>query len=113
MNESIESSIDRISKLFKVSRLVILRRFLDANQLIRLHLNIIGNYMLVSQRIQERENKFGGNFYLTTVRRLGRKFATALIESTINGNTGYRDALQMLGISTMKAFDGLAREKLG
>ena len=110
MNESIESSIDRISKLFKVSRLVILRRFLDANQINQTTFKYYWKLYVSKSKNTRARKQIGGNFYLTTVRRLGRKFATALIESTVNGNTGYRDALQMLGISTMKAFDGLARE---
>ena len=109
-SESIEDSIDRISKLFKVSRLVILRRLLDANQINQSTFNCYWKLYIRKFKNTKTQKHKGGDFYLTTVRRLGRKFATALIESTINGRTGYRDALQMLGISTMKVFDGLARE---
>ena len=107
---SVEDSILRLSKTFKVSRVVILRRLFDAG--------IIGRPVFKEhwKRLVHQPKKFtvkkasGGNFYLTTIKRLGRKFATALLVDTLNGRTGYRDALEMLGISSMKAFNGLASE---
>jgi len=45
----------------------------------------------------------------TAVARVSRRFACALIESTLEGRTLYRDAFRMLGIAKTAAFNELAR----
>ena len=46
---------------------------------------------------------------LTHPARLGRRFARALITNTLEGQTLFRDAFHMLGISTGKTFHELGR----
>jgi hypothetical protein len=49
----------------------------------------------------------GGDFYLTAAARVSRRFARALVESTLEGRTLYRDAFRMLGISKVETFHEL------
>ena len=41
---------------------------------------------------------------------MSRRFAEALVVSTLEGQTLYRDALRMLGISKVETFHALGRE---
>ena len=51
----------------------------------------------------------GGDFYMTTASRYSRRFTRALVESTMEGRTLYRDAFRMLGISKTETFNELGR----
>ena len=52
----------------------------------------------------------GGDFYRTTLSRVSRRFARALVVSTLEGQTLYRDAYRMLGVSRTETFNRLGRE---
>lgn len=56
-----------------------------------------------------RMEKSGGGFYPTLLSRVGYQFARALVESTLEGQTLYRDAYRMLGIRRGSTFLELAR----
>ena len=56
------------------------------------------------------ERAGGGDFYRTQRTRSGRRFARALIESTLEGRTPYRDALRLLGMSKVGTFHEFARQ---
>ena len=109
-NEPLPDALSRLARTFKVSRLVILRRLLDADWLTR------GNFDAAWTQENERLRKLvqtdsvGGNFPRTTVARVGRRFARALMVSTLEGQTLYRDAFRMLGVRSIKAFNNLGRE---
>ena len=60
-------------------------------------------------KLTSKETAGGGNFYLTQGARLSKRFARAIIISTLEGQTLYRDAFQMLGISKEKTFRELGR----
>ena len=53
---------------------------------------------------------FGGNFYRTAVERVGRQFANALVVSTLEGHTLFRDAFRMLGVKKTETFKRIGRE---
>lgn len=102
----LRSELDRLARRFKVSTLVILRRAHDAGAL-------KGDaYWAAYEEELERLRKVGkaggGNFYLTQTVRLSRRFARALIASTLEGNTLYRDAFRMLGVSKDTTFRQLS-----
>jgi hypothetical protein len=50
----------------------------------------------------------GDNFYYTEAARVSKRFATALLVSTYEGNTLFRDAARMLGINKVSTVDEFA-----
>ena len=105
--ESLQDSLARHARRFKVSTLVILRRLFDAGRLSRPA--FFSAYEQESARIADLKKGAGGDFYRTTIARVSRRFARALIESTLEGRTLYRDAFRMLGISKTKTFNEFGR----
>lgn len=106
-DEPLPASLARLAREFKVSTLVILRRLRDAG---RLDQRAFRNaYAAELQRIANLPQSSGGNFYLTTAARVSRRFGRALVESTLEGRTLYRDAFRMLGISKTGTFNEFAR----
>lgn len=105
-NEALRGELDRLARMFKVSTLVILRRMNDAGYLVGDHYWTVYDEELVRLRSIERTS--GGNFYLTQPVRNSRRFTHALIADTLEGNTLYRDAFRMLGVSTDATFRELS-----
>lgn len=106
-NEPLDQTVSRLARRFKVSSLVILLRLLDAG---RLDLpEFRAAYARELARFAEIPKGSGGDFYLTTAARVSRRFARALVESTLEGRTLYRDAFRMLGISKTETFNELGR----
>jgi len=100
-------SVPSLTKAFKVSTLVILRRLLDARRISRAQFEKA--YADELARFAERPRSSGGDFYLTQAVRLSRRFARAVIVSTLEGQTLFRDAFQMLGVSKDQTFRELGR----
>ena len=96
------SSVDALARVFKVSTLVILRRLMDAGYINRRQFQI--KYEAEVDRLIQLKRSGGGNFYLTQAARLSRRFARAVVTSTLEGQTLYRDAFQMLGIKKEQTF---------
>jgi Zn-dependent peptidase ImmA (M78 family) len=100
-------AVSRLARAFKVSTLVILRRLLDARSISKERFD--REYASELGRLTVRARSSGGDFYLTQGVRLSRRFARAIITSTLEGQTLYRDAFQMLGISKEKTLRELGR----
>ncbi len=99
----------RCAKLFRVSTLVIIRRAFDAGFL------PADEFRRVFKDEAARLARFsssgsGGDFYKTQTSRLGRRFPKALMVSTLEGKTLYREAFRLLGISKSETFNQLAKE---
>lgn len=105
--EPVQDATARLTRRFKVSTLVILRRMLDAMALSRARFK--REYEAELARIAARPRSTGGDFYLTQPVRASRRFVVALVESTLEGRTLYRDAFRMLGISKVETFHELGR----
>ncbi len=103
----IADEANRLARRFKVSSLVMLRRFHDAGALSR------GEYFRWYEdeldQILSKPRRPGGQFYLTEAARVSRRFAQALVVNTLEGQTLHRDAMQMLGIRKIETLHGLAR----
>jgi Zn-dependent peptidase ImmA (M78 family) len=100
----LEDEIRRLARRFKVSTLVILRRVLDIGGLT--HIAFRRAYEAELQRLRALgdQGAGGGNFHFTEAARVSRRFARAIISSTLEGQTLYRDAFRMLAISKIETF---------
>lgn len=109
--EELEDQVKRLVKLYKVSSLVILRRLFDARKLNRSDFDAA-----YSQEIARLEaaakSSGGGDFYNMQNVRTGKRFARAVILSTLEGQTLYRDAYKLLGVAKQETFNQLG-ESLG
>ncbi|MCW7458567.1 ImmA/IrrE family metallo-endopeptidase [Leptospira bandrabouensis] len=109
-DEPIEDAIQRFAKLFKVSSLVALRRLLDAGKISQKDFWM--HYQEELKRISniQKSGEAGGDFYRTLGVRVGKRFATAVVTSTLEGQTLFRDAFRMLGFKKNETFYKEARE---
>ena len=109
-NEPLPDALFRLARIYKVSTIVILRRLLDAGWLTRERFDTA--WAQENERLRKlvRAGSGGGDFYRTTVSRVGRRFARALVVSTLEGQTLYRDAFRMLGVKKTETFNNLGRE---
>jgi Zn-dependent peptidase ImmA (M78 family) len=109
--ESADAAMQRLARQFKVSTLVILRRLLDVEAITRRTFEQA--WAMERERLRalaEAAGSGGGNFYRTTLSRVGKRFARALVESTLEGQTLYRDAFRMLGVAKTETFNTISRE---
>jgi Zn-dependent peptidase ImmA (M78 family) len=104
---SLRSELDRLAKRFKVSTLVILRRIHDAGGLTKDE--FWREYDKELKRLLAISKGSGGNFYLTQAARVSKRFARALVISTLEGQTLHRDAFRMLGFAKLDTFQKLGR----
>ena len=100
----------RLARVFKVSTLVVLRRMYDLGAFKRERFWEV--YRAELDRLKALPSSKGGDFYLTLGARVSKRFARAVVVSTLEGQTLFRDAFHMLGIKRDATFRGLA-EQLG
>lgn len=102
------TELDHMAHMFKVSTLVVLKRMHDAG---RLNWDAYRSaYAAELERVLEiatEQAGAGGNFYTTTPQRVSRRFARALISSTLEGQTLYRDAVRLLGFKKLSTLEAL------
>jgi Zn-dependent peptidase ImmA (M78 family) len=101
---NLTSEIKRLAGVFKVSTLVVLRRISDLGYLTGQAYWDAYDAELERLRELARTGSGGGNFYFTEKVRVGERFGRALVASTLEGRTLYRDAFRMLGFSKMETF---------
>ena len=109
-NAPIPDEIQRLAREFKVSTLVALRRLFDAGYINRAAL--WQHYRDEQERLrslQERSSG-GGDFYRSLGARTSKRFARALVSSTLEGLTSFPDAFRMLGMRKTATFYEAARE---
>jgi Zn-dependent peptidase ImmA (M78 family) len=111
-NVDLTGELDRLAGIFKVSTLVVLRRLRDAGFVTQSDYDEL--YRAELERVLDliAERGAGGNFYNTLPVRVSKRFARALIGSTLEGRTLYRDAFRMLGFRKLSTFHELA-DRLG
>ena len=108
-DEDLPEALSRLTRVFKVSTLVILRRLLDAGRLDRRRFDIAWEQETARFR-KPTQPGGGGDFYRTTLARVSHRFARAVVGSAKEGHTLYRDAFRMLGISKTETLNRLGRE---
>ena len=100
--------LNRLARRFKVSTLVILRRIHDAGRLTREELWTAYDAELARLRALPKGSG-GGDFYLTLGVRVSKRFARALVVSTLEGRTAFTETFRMLGLKKMETFNELGR----
>lgn len=111
---TLEDDLQRLARHYKVSSLVVLRRLRTAE------LISSADYRRLFERerarfeawrsAQREQASSGGNFYNTFFQRTGRSFAHAVVASTLEGQTGYKEMSDLLGISSLDTFGKIAVE---
>ena len=96
--------IRRLARQFKVSTLVVLRRAHDIGSVSTARFHAAYDEELERLRALGDRGAGGGNFHRTEAVRVSPTFARALVDSTLEGRTLYRDAFRMLGISKLETF---------
>jgi Zn-dependent peptidase ImmA (M78 family) len=102
---AIGEEVSRLARIFRVSTLVVLRRVYDVGGLTRDEFRAA--YRDELTRIGAMDQGSGGDFYLTQAARVSKRFARALVVSTLEGRTLYADAFRLLGFSKMTTFHEL------
>jgi Zn-dependent peptidase ImmA (M78 family) len=105
--EVLDATIRRLARRFKVSTLVVLRRLHDIGILSSAGFHTA--YEAELKHLLSIDRGSGGDFHVTEGVRVSKRFALALVESTLEGQTLYRDAMQMLGISKLETFAEFGR----
>jgi Zn-dependent peptidase ImmA (M78 family) len=94
--------INRLARRFKVSTLVVLRRIHDVGGLTQDQ--FWRAYWEELDRLRAIPAGSGGDFYLTLGARAGKRFARALVLSTLEGRSSYTEAFRLLGFKKMATF---------
>ncbi len=101
----LSTETNRLARRFKVSTLVILRRIHDAGGLTRQQL--WNAYEAELERLRALPKGSGGDFYLTLGARASKRFARALVVSTLEGRSSFTEAFRLLGFKKMATFRDL------
>ena len=98
-----------LSKKFKVSTFVVLRRLLDSGALGRAQ--FWAAYNAEKERLEalSREKESGGQFYPTHANRLGRTFGLAIACDAFEGRTSFTEAISLMAVKKLATFEELAR----
>jgi Zn-dependent peptidase ImmA (M78 family) len=106
----VADEIQRLAREFKVSTLVALRRLFDAGFI---HQAALWQHYREEQgrlrSLQERATS-GGDYCRSLGARTSKRFARALVSSTLEGLTSFPDAFRMLGMRKTDTFYEAARE---
>lgn len=107
LHADLHFELNRLARRFKVSTLVILRRIHDAGQLS--YDELWAAYDAELSRLRRSPTGAGGDFYRTLGARVSKRFARALVESTLEGRTSFTETFRMLGLKKMATFSKLGR----
>lgn len=106
------AELERLAERYRVSTLVVLKRIHDAGfiEWDTYRARYQAELQRVMAILDARRSPEGGGNYYTQPLRLGRLFARAVVASTKEGGTAYRDAYQCLGTKKHETFENLAAE---
>jgi Zn-dependent peptidase ImmA (M78 family) len=109
-NAQVADEIQRLAREFKVSTLVALRRLFDAGYITQAAL--WQHYREEQGRLRTLKDRSssGGDFYRSLGARTSKRFARAIVASTLEGLTSFPDAFRMLCVRKTATFYEAARE---
>jgi Zn-dependent peptidase ImmA (M78 family) len=105
------TELERLSRIFKVSTLVILRRVYDAGYLKwkDFQERYESELSRVLASMPPKKASGGGDFYRSLPFKVGgQQFVRAVVSDTLEGGTLYREAYSLLGTSNHSTFQRLA-----
>jgi Zn-dependent peptidase ImmA (M78 family) len=105
----LSDELERLARVYKASTLVVARRLFDAGRVERdEYVTVFGDEL---ERLASAAagRSGGGNFYNTQPVRVSKRFARALLASTLQGQTGQGEAFRMLGFKKASTLNELAR----
>jgi len=107
----IPQEIQRLAREFKVSTLVALRRLFDEGFIDQATLwRQYREEQTRLRNLEQRGSSGGGDFYRSLGARSSKRFARAVVSSTLEGQTLFQDAFRMLGVRKTATFYEAARE---
>lgn len=98
----LETEKKRLSRLYKVSTLVVLRRLHDMGALTWEEFRSV--YDAEVKTLLSFARGQGGAYYNTQSSRLSKRFARAIYESTLEGRNSFTEAFRLLGVKKMSTF---------
>ncbi|ACB51486.1 hypothetical protein cce_2136 [Crocosphaera subtropica ATCC 51142] len=106
----LEDELKRLAKIYQVSSLVITRRLYDLKvydyqEFRNIYEQELDDFQLSRK---QKKKKDGGDFYRNLNAKMGYQFLQALVSSTLEGKTLFRDAFRLLGIKKSEAFYNIA-----
>jgi Zn-dependent peptidase ImmA (M78 family)/transcriptional regulator with XRE-family HTH domain len=99
----ISENLARLTRIYRVSSLVILRRALDLEKLT--WQKYLVHYQEEKEKYQQREARVessGGNFYATLGSRNSKQLIKAVLSQALEGRLLYRDAARLLSVKVEK-----------
>src|SRR5690606_16743225 len=93
-----EQDFLKLSKIFKVSPIVIARRALDLNKITKEIFFQFYNYYMEGIRHKKEKQGSGGDFYATSKKRISPHFATYVDQAVKQNRLLYRDAYKITGL---------------
>ena len=106
----VEDLLVKLSRLFKVSTLVVLRRLYDGKFIEQEECRKRFDSEIARLRaLSDSRSSGGGDYYRTQISRTGKRFTRAVVYSALEGQTLYRDAFAMLGVKKQATFNEMAR----
>jgi Zn-dependent peptidase ImmA (M78 family) len=108
-NQALQAEMQRLARWFKVSTLVIVRRLFDLGAFDEATLWRTYREELERVKALTTTEGGGGDFYNSLGARVSKRFASAVVGSTLEGQTAFTDAFRMLGIKKSATFYEEAR----
>lgn len=105
---NVNAQIQKFSARYKVSTLVVIRRAKDAGFLTQSSFNVRFRSEFKKLRALNKGKK--PTFYNTRNARVGNRMVRAIIGSTLEGKTLYRDAMHLLGLKSANTFHTFAKK---
>ena len=104
--EALTDEIRRLARFFKVSRLVILRRIHDIEELSRDQFRQA--YAEELNRLEKIPNRSGGHYGHSIAARASKRFVRALIASALEERTTLTEAMRLLDVKNVSALKKIA-----
>lgn len=107
-HETLDATVQRLAREFKVSTLVILRRLYDAGEITRRELQV--KYTAELSRLRVTPRSEGGDYYRTALARVGERFARAIVAAAWEGHTSFTEAMRLLGLRRVSTLERLSHQ---